>query len=66
MKLTEKDLQDACSFIMHEILKNRYGDEYAEKGFTFKSIDKTPTTIREIVDDFLIWLKIRIKAEKGV
>ncbi len=65
MKLGSKDLENACSFIMHEILKNRYGDEYVEKGFTFKSIDKTPTTVREIIDAFLVWLKIRIKEEKN-
>ncbi len=65
MKLTEQDLQNACSFIMNEILKNRYGDEYVEKGFNFNSIDKTPTTVREIVDEFLVWLKIKIKKDKG-
>ncbi len=66
MKLTDKDLQEACDFIMQSILKNRYGDEYAEKGFSFKSIDKTPTTVREIIDEFLVWLKIKIKKDKGV
>lgn len=65
MRLTDKDLENACNFIMQEILKDRYGIDYKEKGFTFNSIDKTPTTVREIVDEFLIWLKIRIKKEKG-
>ncbi len=65
MKLTSRDLENACDFIMHEILRNRYGDNYTEKGFTFNSIDKTPTTVREIIDTFLVWLKDKIKKEKG-
>lgn len=65
MKLSNRDLEEACEYIMQEILKNRYGDNYAEKGFNFNSINKTPTTVREIVDDFLVWLKMRIKKEKG-
>lgn len=64
MKLTEKDLQDACAFIVDTISKDRFGGDYVEKGLSF-DLQRTPITVREIVDTFLVWLKIRIKSEKG-
>lgn len=63
MKLTEKDKQDACTYIMHEACKAVYGDNYKEKGIDF-SLSRTPITVREIIDLFIEWLKIKIENEK--
>lgn len=57
MKLTEKDLQDACSYIIDEICKAAYGDNYEKNGFSFDR--STPNSIRTTVDFFIEWLKIR-------
>lgn len=64
MKLTEKDRRDACVYIMHEACKIAYGDNYKEKGFRF-DIQRMPITVREIVDLFIDWLKIKIENERN-
>lgn len=63
MKLTEKDKENACTYIMHEACRTIYGDDYKEKGVSF-SLQRTPITVREIVDLFIEWLKIKIASEK--
>jgi len=64
MKLTEQDKQDACGYIMHEASKIAYGDDYKEKGMHF-DLKKTTVTVREIVDLFIEWLKMKIESEKN-
>lgn len=63
MKLTEKDRQDACGYIMEEACKAVYGDNYKEKGFRF-DMQRMPITVREIIDLFIEWLKIKIANER--
>ena len=63
MKLAEQDLQDACAYIMDDICKSLYSEDYKEKGFHF-DLRYTPTTVRQIVDTFIDWLKIRHKENK--
>ena len=60
MKLTEKDLQNACDYIMHEACKAAYGTNYKEKGVRF-DIMRIPFSVRMSIDLFIEWLKIRAK-----
>lgn len=64
MKLTEKDKQIACEYIMHEACKALYGDDYKEKNIHF-DLRRTPITVRQIVDSFIDWLKIKIANERN-
>jgi len=64
MKLTEQDKQDACEYIMDEACKACYGLDYKEKGIHFR-LDQTPFTVRESIDLFIEWLKIRAQEQKG-
>lgn len=57
MKLTEKDLQNACEYVIDEICKATYGSNYKEKGFSFDR--STPNSIRTTIEIFIEWLKIR-------
>lgn len=58
MKLSEKDLQDACQYIMDEATKAAYGVNYKESGFSF-NMRSMPITVREIVALFIEWLKMK-------
>lgn len=64
MKLTEQDKQNACVYIMHEACKIAYGDNYKEKNLGF-SLQRMPITVREIVDLFIEWLKLKIEDERN-
>lgn len=64
MKLTESDIQDACDYIMREACKTAYGDDYKEKGLRF-NLARMPITVRQIVDEFIAWLKLRAKNAKN-
>jgi len=60
MKLTEKDLQDACDYIMHEACQAAYGANYKDKGVRF-DVMRIPFSVRMSIDLFIEWLKIRAK-----
>ena len=64
MKLTEQDFQDACTFIMTEICKTNYGDNFVEKGYHF-DLKRMPITVRQIVDTFIEWIRIRNQEQKN-
>lgn len=64
MKLTNKDLQDACEYIIDEVCKAAYGNNYKERGYYFDR-RTTPNTIRETVDLFIEWLQKRAKEKKN-
>lgn len=63
MKLTEQDKRDACEFIMDQSCRIYYGDNYKDRDIHF-SFDKIPVTVRQIIDLFIEWLKIKIENDK--
>lgn len=63
MKLTEQDKRDACAYVMDQSCKIYYGDDYEKKDIHF-SIDRIPVTVRQIIDLFIEWLKIKIENDK--
>ena len=65
MKLTEQDLQNVCEYIMREACKTVYGEKYKEEGFVF-DIQRMPITVRQIVDTFIEWLKIKHRAKQNI